>query len=62
MQAVNANSDDPKVIGVRAFYDMLAAEPRIDATAIQTVGAKGYDGFVLGIVNGEEGMMNGEEG
>jgi hypothetical protein len=29
---------------------MLAAEPRISATAIQTVGAKGHDGFALGLV------------
>jgi predicted O-methyltransferase YrrM len=36
--------------GVRRFYEMLAAEPRVSATAIQTVGGKGYDGFVLGIV------------
>jgi predicted O-methyltransferase YrrM len=36
--------------GVRRFYEMLAAEPRVSATAIQTVGDKGYDGFVLGIV------------
>jgi predicted O-methyltransferase YrrM len=38
------------VQGVRGFYELLAAEPRVDATAIQTVGGKGYDGFVLGIV------------
>jgi predicted O-methyltransferase YrrM len=36
--------------GVRRFYEMLASEPRVSATAIQTVGGKGYDGFVLGIV------------
>ena len=36
--------------GVRRFYDLLAAEPRVTATAIQTVGAKGYDGFALAIV------------
>jgi predicted O-methyltransferase YrrM len=36
--------------GVRRFYEMLAAEPRISATAIQTVGAKGHDGFALGLV------------
>ena len=36
--------------GVRSLYDLLAAEPRIEATAIQTVGAKGHDGFALGLV------------
>jgi hypothetical protein len=30
---------------------MLAAEPRVSATAIQTVGSKGYDGFALALVN-----------
>lgn len=48
---INENSEDPRVVGVREFYDLLADEPRITATAIQTVGSKGYDGFVLGIVN-----------
>lgn len=38
------------VKGVRAFYDLLAEEPRITATAIQTVGSKGYDGFVIVMV------------
>ena len=36
--------------GVRRFYEMLADEPRISATAIQTVGAKGHDGFAVGLV------------
>ncbi|HEY8304860.1 MAG TPA: O-methyltransferase [Solirubrobacteraceae bacterium] len=36
--------------GVRRFYDMLAVEPRVSATAIQTVGAKGHDGFALALV------------
>jgi predicted O-methyltransferase YrrM len=43
-------SEDPSVIGVRAFFDAVAAEPRLRATAIQTVGAKGYDGFALALV------------
>ncbi len=38
---------DPRVQGVRQFASLLAGEPRLDATAIQTVGGKGYDGFVL---------------
>jgi predicted O-methyltransferase YrrM len=36
--------------GVRRFYEMLADEPRVSATAIQTVGAKGHDGFALALV------------
>lgn len=44
---------DPNVQGARRFYDMLAAEPHVSATAIQTVGAKGYDGFAIAIVTGE---------
>ena len=38
------------VEGVRRFYELLAEEPRVDATAVQTVGDKGHDGFALGIV------------
>jgi predicted O-methyltransferase YrrM len=47
---VDAGSDDPNVQGVRRFYEVLAAEPRVNATAIQTVGSKGYDGFALALV------------
>ncbi len=36
--------------GIRRFYELLAAESRVSATAIQTVGDKGYDGFALAIV------------
>jgi len=43
-------SDDPSVLGIRRFNELLAAEPRVAATAIQTVGSKGYDGFVLALV------------
>jgi len=42
-------SDD--VIGTRATYDLLASEPRLDATALQTVGGKGYDGFAIAVVS-----------
>ena len=47
---VNPNSPDPAVRGVRKFFDMLAAEPRLFATAIQTVGGKGYDGLAIALV------------
>ncbi len=43
-------SADPKVQGVRRFIELIAENPRLDATALQTVGSKGYDGFVLALV------------
>lgn len=49
-EVIQAGSPDDRVQGVRRFMDLLSAEPRIEATALQTVGSKGYDGFVLGIV------------
>jgi predicted O-methyltransferase YrrM len=41
------DSTDRNVIGVRAMMDAIAANPRLEATAVQTVGEKGYDGFCL---------------
>jgi predicted O-methyltransferase YrrM len=49
---VDADSEDPSVRGVRRFTELVANEPRVSATAIQTVGGKGYDGFALLRVNG----------
>ncbi|MCW3847802.1 O-methyltransferase [Sphingomonas sp. LB-2] len=43
-------STDAAVIGTQRLFEMLADEPRLDATAIQTVGAKKWDGFVLALV------------
>jgi predicted O-methyltransferase YrrM len=51
-RVIDENSGDESVQGVRHFVDMLSKEPRIDSTAVQTVGSKGYDGFVMGIVKG----------
>jgi hypothetical protein len=48
---VDPASADPRVRGLQRFYDLLAAEPRVSATAIQTVGSKGYDGFALALVS-----------
>lgn len=45
-------SADPNVQGVRQFNALLAAESRVSATVIQTVGSKGYDGFAIAVVNG----------
>ncbi len=50
-EVANAASRDPDVIGVRRMFELIAREPRLSATAIQTVGAKGWDGFALAIVN-----------
>ena len=47
---IDPASQDPHVQGVRRFFEMLATEPRLDATALQTVGSKGYDGFALAVV------------
>jgi len=47
---VDGEDRDPSVLGVRAFFEALAAEPRLRATAIQTVGVKGHDGFALAVV------------
>ncbi|MEO6603710.1 MAG: O-methyltransferase [Polyangiaceae bacterium] len=44
---VDETSTDPNVIGVRQFNELVANTPGISATAIQTVGTKGYDGFAL---------------
>jgi predicted O-methyltransferase YrrM len=49
---IDADSDDPRIRGTRALFDAVAAEPRLDATAVQTVGAKHWDGFLIAIVNG----------
>jgi predicted O-methyltransferase YrrM len=46
----DATSGDANVQGIRRFNEVLAAEPRVSATAIQTVGSKGYDGFALALV------------
>ena len=46
----DAASADAAVQGVRRLNQMMATEPRISATAIQTVGCKGYDGFALALV------------
>ena len=47
---IDAESADANVQGVRRMHEMLAVEPRLNATTIQTVGSKGYDGFTLALV------------
>jgi predicted O-methyltransferase YrrM len=48
---IDTASDDPSVGGIRRFNELLASEPRVSATVIQTVGVKGYDGFALALVD-----------
>lgn len=48
----NPHSDDPRVQGVRKFIELIGDNPRLTATALQTVGSKGWDGFTLARVNG----------
>ena len=49
---VDDDSTDPAVLGTRALNALLAAEPRVSVTEVQTVGNKGYDGFALALVTG----------
>jgi predicted O-methyltransferase YrrM len=46
------SDEDPAIAAQRRFHEQLAAEPRVEATTIQTVGSKGYDGFSLARVTG----------
>jgi predicted O-methyltransferase YrrM len=47
---IDASSCDKDIQGARRLFEALAAEPRLDSTALQTVGAKGYDGFAIALV------------
>lgn len=46
----NERSGDPNIQGARDAFEILGSDPRIDATALQTVGVKGHDGFAMGVV------------
>lgn len=50
---VDASATDARVQGVRRFNELLAADQRVSATAIQTVGIKGYDGFAIALVTSD---------
>lgn len=43
----DARTTDRAIVGTREMYELVAREPRLDATAVQTVGTKGHDGFLL---------------
>lgn len=49
-EIVNDDTTDPRVIGTREGLQMLGSDPRFDATALQTVGIKGWDGVALALV------------
>lgn len=48
---VDPQTDDPTIPAQRRLHELIAADPRVTATTIQTVGGKGYDGFTLALVN-----------
>ena len=47
---LDPEDQDPSVEGIRRFYELARGDARVDATAIQTVGVKGYDGFAIVLV------------
>jgi predicted O-methyltransferase YrrM len=49
-KVIEPDNPDDNIQGVRRMTEMMAAEPRLRATAIQTVGARGYDGFAVAVV------------
>lgn len=49
-KVVQSENPDPDIKGVRRFTELVAAEPRLSATVLQTVGSKGYDGFAVAVV------------
>jgi predicted O-methyltransferase YrrM len=52
-EVVDPDSTDPDNLGVHRLNDLIASEPRVSAMAMQTVGRKGHDGFVMALVNGD---------
>ena len=50
---IDAASADKDVQGARRLFELMGSEPRLSATALQTVGSKGYDGFAMAIVAGD---------
>jgi predicted O-methyltransferase YrrM len=49
-KVIQTDNADPDIQGVRRFTELVASEPRLSATVLQTVGAKGYDGFAVAVV------------
>ena len=50
-RVIDGTNTDPSVVGTRAAFDMISTHPRLSASALQTVGAKGWDGFAIMIVD-----------
>jgi predicted O-methyltransferase YrrM len=53
-RVIQADTRDPHIQGVRSFTELVGSEPRLMATVLQTVGSKGYDGFALALVSGDD--------
>ena len=51
-RVADPSADSPAVAGTRRFFEEAGAEPRLTATAVQTVGVKGWDGFAIAVVSG----------
>ena len=49
----DAASVDPSIVGTRQMFELMSRNPRLSATALQTVGTKGYDGFAMAIMRGD---------
>jgi predicted O-methyltransferase YrrM len=49
-KVIDSDNADPNIQGVRRLTELMASEPRLSATAIPTVGARGYDGFSIAVV------------
>ncbi|WP_400245407.1 O-methyltransferase [Niallia sp. JL1B1071] len=47
---IDKKSEDPKVVGIRHFIDILSNDSRLESVGLQTVGIKGYDGFIISFV------------
>ncbi len=58
-KVLDEQSEDRDVQGVRRLNDVMAADPSVSATAIQTVGAKGYDGFAIAVVGESADLRTG---
>src|SRR4029078_9805733 len=51
---IDAENCKPAVQGLRRLYDLVAAEPKVSMTALQTVGSKGHDGFAIAVVTADQ--------
>lgn len=49
-RVVDFENLDPALVGVRKLFEMMKQEPKLECTAVQTVGSKGWDGFAIGLV------------